>query len=356
MSYRIGLAAVNVPSESIEYVNTALRTGWIGQSEDIERFESQLAAWVGARHAIAVASGTLADAVALLALSLRYGRRRVLCPALTFIAQPNAARMAGLEVVFADVNEHGLLDMEQHKDDNAFILYPSDCLGRIATAENFHGVEDACEAFGSTYGGSKAGTFGSLGTFSFFVSHSIATGEGGAIVTDSDELAALCRALRSHGRASDINALQKFHFPNFGFNAKMSGLVAALARGVMEHAGEYVARRRAVFEQMNAGLGGRFGERYGEQVIPHGYPLAFESENARNAAMRTLLGAGIECRKFFSCLPTMEGAYSGWQPSSQFPVAERIARTSLYMPCHQNLSEADVAYVCETARGLAGLI
>ena len=353
MNYRVSLAAVNVPPESIEYVNAAMRTGWIGQSDYIARFESQLAAWVGVRHAIAVSCGTLADAVALLALSLRYGKKRVLCPALTFVAQPNAARMAGLEIVFADVNERGLL-AELHQ--NSFLLYPSDCMGRLAADASFFGVEDACEAFGSTFGKRRAGTFGSLGTFSFFVSHSIAIGEGGAIVTDSDELATLCRALRSHGRASETDALQKFHFPHFGFNAKMSGLVAALACGIMEHADEYVARRRAVFDQMNVGLGGRFQEHYGERVIPHGYPLAFESEAARDSAMRTLLGAGIECRKLFSCLPTMEGAYVGWQPASQFPVAERMARTMLYLPCHQNMSEADVDYVCETARGLAGLI
>lgn len=360
---KIGLSAVNVPYESIAYVAECLNKGELAQSDMIENFEEVLAQKVGAKYAIATSSGTMADVVALAAVREKYHADRVICPALTFVAQPNAALMAQLKVEFVDVTPDWTLDWDTANKwrglGNQVIFYPSDCMGRLASKgvhSGFPMVEDACEAFGSTYMGRQAGTFGEVGTFSFYVSHTITTGEGGAIVTNDEWLAKLCRTLRSHGRASEIEARDKFRFPYYGFNAKMTALSAAVGLGVMAHIDEYIQRRRQNFLHLNELLDCRFKEFPGEEIIPHGYPLAFRGESLRDEAMRTLLDAGVECRKFFSCLPTMEGAYQYQNKmKGSYPNAERIAQTFLYVPCHQNLTDDDVDYLAQTVKGLYGL-
>lgn len=360
-TFRVDLSAINVPPESVEHVTQCLALGQVGQSAYVREFELAVAAYVGAKHCIATASGTLADAVAVAAMQVYFGVNRVIVPALTFVAQANAVRYNRLPIVWADVREDWTLDVNNLSRLGAHdLVFPVHIMGRMADVGRLNVlgalyIEDSCEAFGSKLGSVPAGRYGKLGSYSFFVSHTVTTGEGGAIVTDDDDLADLCRCLRSHGRASETDALRKFSFPMPGFNAKMSGLTAALGLGVMAHVRDYVAGRRAVFARMNERLGGRFVERAGEAVVPHGYPLEFESETARDAAMRALLAAGVECRKFFSVVPN-EGAFlrSG-QTTQKFPVAEHISRTHLYLPCHQNIVFEDVDWMCDLALGQAGL-
>jgi perosamine synthetase len=201
-------------------------------------------------------------------------------------------------------------------------------------------IEDACEAFASRYEGLAAGTFGLAGTYSFFPSHTISTGEGGAIVTNEEYIARLCRSIRAHGSVSS-DPMEKFHFPHFGFNARMSSMQAVLGSALMIHIDEYVSRRRKNFHMMREKLGG-FRERKNEEIVPHGYPIEFESETTRDVAMQNILKAGIECRKFFSCIPLEEPNHLS---PGYFPVAEHISHTHLYVPCHQNLISEDVNYI-----------
>jgi dTDP-4-amino-4,6-dideoxygalactose transaminase len=132
----------------------------------------------------------------------------------------------------------------------------------------------------------------------------------------------------------------------------MTTMQAVLGIALMGHVQEYIAEKRAIFRLMQEKLGG-FRERPGEQVVPHGYPVAFQSEEARNSGMKTILKAGIECRKFFSCIPRDEIPYR--QPR-RFPVAEYIARTHLYLPCHQNMSVEDVSYLVEVLERIPGRV
>lgn len=357
--YRVGLSAINIPEESYASVEECMRVGAIGQSEYVERFEEKVAAVVGSKYCIATSSGTMADAVALAAMREYFSSGRVVIPALTFIAQANAARYAGLAIEFVDVLEDWTLNLEKadwvaRQDGFVFVTH---LMGRMGHVESVRPgsvyLEDACEAFGSSLHGRWAGTWGQLGTYSFFVSHSITTGEGGAIVTDNLDLADLCRQLRSHGRASDKDPALKFTFPLSGFNAKMSGLTAALGLGVVQHAYEVVGRRRKVFLTLNGLMGERWIEREGEWVVPHGYPIEFGSEEARDTALHTLVAEGIECRKFFSSIPT-EGAYKYYWPK-KFPTADYISRTHLYIPCHQNILPEEIVWMSELVLGQKGI-
>ena len=344
MKYKISLSAVKIPPETLPLMMQSLEAGLIAHSEYVERFEQSICDYVGAKYCIAVSNGTMADAIMVAAMKNAFPNiKRVVVPALTFIAQPNSVRYNGLEVVFADVGRDWNLDVSQIGYFPDTILFMTDLMGRPIRDENLPMpmIEDACEAFGSKRGDKFAGTFGWLGSYSFYPSHTISTGEGGAIVTDNSDWAELCRSIRSHGAISN-DPMDKFHFPNFGFNARMTTMQAVIGMAVMLHVHEYVEKRREIFSIMQKSIGG-FDEN-GDTIVPHGFPVAFNSEMARNTAMGKIVDAGIECRKFFSCIPTREIPY---MQSPRFPVAEQIARTHLYLPCHQNMTPEDVDYILE---------
>jgi len=342
MTYKVSLAAVNVPAETYPMMNDALESGKIGQTDLIDQFEDAIKQFVGAKYCIAISNGTMADAVAVAACKSYFRAKRAIVPALTFIAQPNSVRYSNLDVLFADVKEDWTLDFSNIpgyacRDS---IVFGTDLMGRQCLGAM--DIEDACESFGSKFGNKSAGTYGLMGTYSFFPSHTISTGEGGAIVTDSSDLDKLCRSIRAHGTVSK-DPMDKFHFPNFGFNARMSSLNAVLGIALMLHIEEYVTRRRENFHLMQSKLGG-FHERPSEQIVPHGYPVEFVSEATRDAAMHKILDAGIECRKFFSCIPFEEQQYL---TIGSFPIASHISHTHLYVPCHQNMTAEDALYVCD---------
>lgn len=353
MKYLVSFSSVVVPEETYPLMNEALHLGKIGQTDLIERFEELIAKFVGARYCIATCNGTMADAVAVAVMKITIPSiHNAIVPALTFIAQPNSVLYnQGMKVVFADVKEDWTIDLskisESQFEDS--IVFGTDLMGRQCTEDME--IEDACEAFGSIYKGKYSGREGILGTYSFFPSHTISTGEGGAIVTDDEYLAELCRSVRAHGSISS-DPLEKFHFPNFGFNARMTSLQAILGIALMGHIEEYLCIRRANYHTMQSRLGG-FHEREGESIIPHGYPIEFDSEENRDAAMRNLVADGIECRKFFSCIPLDEPVFLR---KGSYPVAEHIAHTHLYVPCHQNMSIEDVALVCNLARIQKGIV
>lgn len=358
MTYKISLSAVRIPDEAYPLIYDTLRSEKIGQSEYVQRFENDIAEFVGVKHCVAVSNGTMADAVAVAAMKEKYKIKRVVVPALTFIAQPNSVRYNNLPVVFEDVTDDWQMRLGDYFQQET-LYFPADLMGRTFNIPDAFSkdkmefvIEDACEAFGTMGENNKfAGTFGKLGTYSFFPSHTISTGEGGAIVTDDDELNDLCRSLRAHGSIS-VDPLRKFQFPYLGFNARMTSMQAALGIALMKHIDEYLYMRGVIFAKMQDALGG-FDNRPGDTfVVPHAYPVEYVSTEARDKAMRKLIEAGVECRKFFSCIPISEPPYVGGD--GKFPNAERIAGTHLYVPCHQNMTPEDVTYILSVLDKIGG--
>ena len=329
---RIKLGTVNITEKTKDLMRKALDENKIGQSEYIEAFEEKFARFMGVKHAIAVCNGTMADTIALATLKALYPlKKKVLVPALTFIAQVNAVYYNHLESVFID---HGA-DMEA--DDDTLCAFPVDLLGspfkNKITAERV--VEDACEALGSRRGDKLCGTLGDIGTFSFFPSHSISTGEGGMIVTNSNDFDTVARRLRSQGRRGD-NVLDKFHFDEIGFNGRMTTMQAVIGLSVIDDLPRILQDRRRNYVL----LGGKDEE--GDFTIPHGFPVEYTSKEERNRKLLELESKGIECRKLFSCIPRDEKPY---QSVGEYPKAQFIADHYLYVPCHQNLTEEDIEYI-----------
>ncbi len=336
----IRLSHVSISPETAEKVKLLVLAGKIGQSEIIQEFEEAFARWLGVKHCVAVSSGTMADTIALAVLKhLNPGKTDVVVPALTFIAQVNAISYNGLNPIFVDVDADYSMNhvsVRRATNERTLCYYPVHLLGKPSNLnflDKMPIVEDSCEAMGSRKDGKKCGSIGDLGTFSFFPSHTITTGEGGMISTNNDEYAALARRLRNHGKLSQ----RDFHFDVIGFNGKMTSLQAAIGLGMIKELDGIVEQRRYNYFR----LGGK--EDGGEYISPHAFPYICDSEEARDKKLARLTAEGIECRNLFSCIPTQEKAYEhlGYQPGD-FPMAEFIGRRALYVPSHQGLDVEDM--------------
>lgn len=330
-------------------IEECLKSGMIGSGNFVERFEKAVAKYVGVKHAIAVCNGSMADIVALAVLkTLHPDKTEVIVTALTFIAQTNAILINGLKPVFIDVkyNYHiDPIDVKNAITDKTLAVMPVHLLGKvnpdtdkikkIADKNGICMLEDCCEAFGVKPK--------EIGTYSFYPSHTITTGEGGMIVTDNDEYAELARRIRNHGRIEG-GVLNKFHFDTFGFNGKMSNLTAAIGSALVEKTDEIIRKRKDNVKEYNYLLN---REWYAES--PHCYPFMYDDGEKRDAMLLKLEKNGIEARKIFSCLPTQERVYQymDFYEKGYFPIAEMIGEGGLYLPVHQGLTNKDIKKICE---------
>ena len=208
----VPLADVLVDDELLEAARRTLASGWWSMGPRVERFESEFAAFTGSQHAIAVANGTAALHIALLAVGCGPGDEVVL-PSLNFVAAANTVVHTGATPVFCDIR--GDRDLNLDPDDLEAALTPRtravvvlhygghpceiERVVDLCRARGIAVIEDAAHAVGTLRGAAQCGSFGDVGCFSFFSNKNLPVGEGGMVVTNDASLAERTRLLRSHG-------------------------------------------------------------------------------------------------------------------------------------------------------------
>jgi len=256
-----------------QLVAEAFRSNWIAPlGPHVDAFEAELAASVGAGHAVALSSGTAALHLALNLLGVSTGDE-VLCSSLTFSASANPIIYANGVPVFVDCDDTWTVDPNRLED----ALRDGDRRGRRPKAlitVDLYGqccdydvirplcdrygvpiVEDAAEALGSTYRGRPSGTFGQMGVFSFNGNKIITTSGGGMLVSHDEAMMRRARFLATQAR----DAAPHYQHSVIGYNYRLSNVLAAIGRGQLATLPARVAARRAVFDRYVAGLGGRPG-------------------------------------------------------------------------------------------------
>jgi dTDP-4-amino-4,6-dideoxygalactose transaminase len=247
-AWTVPLADVVVPEEDIAVVADVYRSGWLSMGPQTAALEREFAAYVGARHALAVANGTAGLHLICAAAGLGPGDE-VVVPSMTFVATVNAIAYTGATPVFADVVsltepwldpravEAALTDRTRAVMTMAYGGHPGRtvALAALARERGLVFLEDAAHAAGSRVGGRHLGTFGRAGAFSFFSNKNLAVGEGGMVVTDDNEAAAQMRLLRSHGMTTLTWDRHRGHASGYdvvelGFNYRIDEPRAALAR------------------------------------------------------------------------------------------------------------------------------
>jgi perosamine synthetase len=323
-----------------------------------ERFERAIAERVGCKHAVAVTSGTTAIFLALVAAGIRAGDE-VVVPDVTFIATANAVRLAGATPVLADVDERTLaLDpaaFERSITPRTRAVVPVHVSGRaadmaaIAAVARKHDivvVEDAAEAFVSRIDGRALGTIGLAGCLSFSPNKSITTGQGGAVLTDDDALAARLRALKDQGRPVKGTGGDDVH-PTTGFNFKFTNLQAAIGLAQLRALDERLERQRRIYSVYAAALKGARGIRLPGFDLARGEtPLWTDAVVDRRDELDRWLGErGMGCRRFWFPIHT-QAPYRG--DDADFPIATRVAPKAMWLPSAFTISDDDVALVCES--------
>lgn len=215
----------------------------------VETFEKEFAEYIGVKHAIAVNSGTAALHISIASLDIGPGDE-VIIPPFTFIATASSILHNNAIPIFADIdNQSYTLDPESVKkkiSNKTRAIIPVHLAGitadmgpllDIAKENNLHIIEDACQSHGAKYNGKKVGSIGDLGTFSFYPSKNMTTGEGGIVTTNSSKLARQCRLLRHHGEP------YWYAYNRLGWNYRMTEIQGALGRVQLKKLDEYIRIR-----------------------------------------------------------------------------------------------------------------
>jgi len=328
---------------------------------EVASFEGMFAGYCGARHAIALNSGTSALHLALLAAGVRPGDEVITVP-LTFVATVSAIEYTGARAVFVDVDpKYYTLDPEKLESaitarTRAVVpvhLYGQAAdMGPIREIARRHGltvIEDACQAHGSAYLGKKTGNLGDLACFSFYPSKNLgACGEGGAVVTNNPDYDRRIRMLRDWGQESKYLHVVK------GFNYRMEELQAAVLSVKLPHLEALNESRRECAAIYSESLGGSGialpAERPGTRHVYHVYPVRVSN---RLSAQKYLRESGIETGVHYPQPVHLMPAFAdlGYAEGS-FPVSELIAREELSLPMFPGLGRDEIEHVAQTLENL----
>ncbi|MFM8190029.1 MAG: DegT/DnrJ/EryC1/StrS family aminotransferase [Pirellula sp.] len=345
------------------YVMDCLETTWISsRGSYIDRFEGLLAEYCQVPNAVVTNNGTTSLHLALVAAGVGPGDE-VIMPTLSYIATANAARYCQATPVFVDC-EPNYLSIDPGKIEQAITprtkailsvpLYghpvDMDPIQEIADRHGLIVIEDAAEAIGALYKGRRVGSLADASSFSFFGNKTITTGEGGAITTADDQLAARMRFLR--GQAVDPN--KNYWHTEVGFNYRMTNIAAAIGTAQAERLDIHVQRRQQVaqwyFEEL-ADYQDIFQLPWSAPWATHSYwmfTILMRPKMAvvRDEWIRLLAESGIESRPVFYPIHTMPMYF---ERSGGYPVAEQCSKLGINLPTHGKLTRDDVSYVCKHA-------
>lgn len=360
----IPISSVRLDQEAEKLAVEVIRSGMIAQGPMVKRFEEEFAALTGTEHAVAVSNGTVSLVASMQVLGLKPGDEVVTSP-FTFVASLNAILEAGLTARFADIREDDFcLDpdaLDAAITGRTAALMPVHLYGqcadmtRIGATAHRAGlpiVEDAAQAHGATVDGRGAGTFG-LGSFSFYGTKNVTTGEGGMITTNDGAIADRLRVLRNQGMR------ERYQYEMAGHNYRLTDLQAAIALPQLANYPATVQRRKANAAKLNAGLADVAGLRVprempGRSHVWHQYTVLLTDDSPvdRQEFMARLAERGIGHGIYYPKLVFDYDCYRD-RPDvviEPMPVAESVVRRCLSLPVHQHLTDDQVSTVIEAVR------
>ena len=351
-----------IRSEINSAILRVLESGRFILGPEVEEFEKEIASYLGAKHAIGVASGTDALLLSLKALGIGPGDK-VIVPSFTFFATAGVVVNAGAEPVFADIDPltynidpghvRGLLDegglAGKVKAIIPVHLYgqPADMdeLMRIAAEHDIYVIEDAAQAIGAEYKGRKVGTIGHLGCFSFFPTKNLgAYGDGGLVVTNDDELAEKVRMLRVHG------SKPKYYHHLVGTNSRLDALQAAILRVKLPHLNEWTLARQKIAARYDELLGDiaaiKLPYRAPDRThIFHQYTIRVLN-GQRDALRRHLKEEGIGTQIYYPLPLHLQPCFrSLGYKEGDLPESERASHEILSLPMFPELTDEEQEYV-----------
>ena len=367
----MGFIPVNEPlldGNEKKYLCECIDTGWISsEGPFVKEFENRMSKSAGRKYGVAVANGTAALEVAAMAVGIGEGDE-VIMPTFTIISCAMAVTKLGGIPVLVDSDIHtwnmNVEEIERKitKRTKAIMMVhlyglPADVdkIMELAKKYDLKVIEDAAEMHGQTYQGRPCGSFGDISVFSFYPNKHITTGEGGMVVTDSEELAERCRSLRNLCFRKDV----RYVHDEISDNYRFTNLQAAVGLAQIERLEEFVERKR--------NMGRFYTERLQDLpglILPlektdsaeniywvYGIVLERESEVSNQEIQKMLAEEGIGSRTFFWCMHEQpvyqrQGLFAG----ERYEGAEYLARKGFYIPSGLALTKEQMEEVADKVR------
>ena len=366
-----------IENAEIEEVVAVMQSGWLGTGPRVARFEKDFANYKGIEHAVALNSCTATLHLSILAADIGPGDEVITTP-LTFCATINAIIHAGATPVLADVDPvtmnispHNVVEKITPKTKAILPVHfagrpcDMDALCQIAGEHKLKIIEDCAHAIETEYHEKKAGTFGDFGCFSFYVTKNIITGEGGMVITKSEEDAARIKMLGLHGMSKDAwkrfgdEGYKHYQVVECGYKYNMMDLQAAIGIHQLQRVETYWLRRQEIWQRYNKAFAD----------LPVTLPAQAEADTRHAFHLYTLLideqCCGISRDSFLDAMtaqnigigvhylsipehPYYQQTY-GWQPED-CPQAMRIGRQTVSLPLSAKLTNEDVEDVILAVR------
>jgi perosamine synthetase len=360
----IPLARPWIGDHERDLVRQVLESDVLALGPFAEEMEREVAALAGRRHGVACSNGTAGLHMVTVALGIGEGDE-VLTTPFSFVASTNCLLYERATPRFVDIEEETLgMDPElvaQAATPRTKAILPVHVFGHPCRIDDLTGlarergwrvIEDSCEGLGCRHEGRPLGSFGDAGVFAFYPNKQITTGEGGVVVTDDDEIASVLRSLRNQGRDTDGTWLRHVRL---GYNYRMDELSAALGVAQLARLSELQAGRARVVQRYAQALAGLDWltlptARAGASVDWFVYVVRLAPGVERDALMEGLARLGIPSRPYFSPLHLQPFLSDLGYKAGDFPVTERVARSTLALPFSPLLGDDEIGRVADGLR------
>lgn len=364
---RIPVAMPWIGEEEARAVYDVVSSGWISMGVEVERFEAEFAAAVGARNAVAVNNGTSALHLALITAGIKEGDE-VLVPDITFISSANVVLYERARPVLVECDREtynlSLEDAADRVTPRTRAIIPVDMNGlpvdydgvrEFATRHGLAVIADSAESLGSVYRGRRVGTQAPIHIFSFFPNKAVTTGEGGMITTEDDERAAHLRILRNQGQSD------RYHHVEVGYNYRMPDVLAAIGRQQLRRLDETLREREKLARRYTELLAGDQWIRtptlpaYTDRTSWYMYAIDLADGIDRDAVVRALAEDGIDTRLSFPPIHT-QPCYRerfGYE-AADYPASTRAWSQLIDLPIWVGMSPAIQERVVDTLRSIVG--
>lgn len=344
----------SIDENDVDAVRAVVASGFVNEGPENRTFEKELCAYFDVPHAITTPSGTVALALALMANGIGHGDI-VVVPAVTFIGTASAVRLAGAEVLLADVDPHSFtLDMnsvERVLTPNVKAVIPVHLTGRAADMDALHAlakhhdfkiIEDAAEALASRNANGWLGAQSHAGCFSLAPTKLITSGQGGFILTREPSVFEQLVRLRDHGRLSRASD----EHPVTGYNFKVTDMQAALARSQWKKLSARISRAREIDDLYQTGLADCPGIVFTPRPRD-GYLMWPDFKSPfRDQLVEALRAQNIQLRPYWPSL-NLQPAYAS---DAALPGAAETCRQACWLPCSPTITDDEIGLVIKHLR------
>lgn len=336
-------------------IGRVLNSGWFILGKEVESFEEEFRDYMGSKYCIGVGNGLEALQISLMALGIGNGDEVITTP-ISAVATALAILAVGAKPVFVDTNSQGLIDADLiHKviTEKTKAILPVHLYGQavdlnkimhICKKYKLFLIEDACQAHGSTYHDKKLGTFGRLGCFSFYPTKNLgAFGDGGAIVTDNDTLANICKEIRDYGQVS------RYKHRRYGLNSRLDEIQAAILREKLKFLDKGNEIRRILAKKyienlieipeidiVDSGL-----------ITDNNYHLFVIKLKKRNDLQKFLRKSGIPTLVHYPITIPNQPFFKKITLNQKFKNSEKFVKQILSLPCHPQMTQAQVVFISQ---------